>query len=60
MLAVVLLIALGLFAVLSPQTVWYLEYGWRFKDAEPSNLALTLNRIGGIVSIALGVFLAVS
>ena len=59
-LAVVLLIALGLFAVLSPQTVWYLEYGWRFKDAEPSGLALTMNRIGGVVSIALGVFLAVS
>ncbi len=58
--AVIFLIALGLFAVLSPHTVWYLEYGWRFKDAEPSGLALTLNRIGGIAAIALGVFMAVS
>ena len=59
-LAVIVVIALGVFGVISPQSVWYLEYGWRFKDAEPSNLALLLNRIGGIAAIVLGIFMAVS
>lgn len=46
----VLLVGIGLFFLLAPHTAWYLEWGWRFKNAEPSNLALISNRIvGGIV-----------
>lgn len=49
-----LLLCLGGFSAASPRTSWYLSYGWRYKNAEPSDLALAVNRIGGIVFCALG------
>lgn len=50
-----LLVGLGLFETVSPQTSWYLSHGWRYKNAEPSELALGLGRVGGIVMIIAGV-----
>ena len=32
-----------------PDTVWYLETGWRYKDVRPSDLAIATNRIVGVV-----------
>ncbi len=52
---IILIIAVGIFGIASPKTVWQLEYGWRFKNAEPSDLALTLNRIGGAVLIVIAI-----
>ncbi len=46
-LIVLLLLALGGFNIASPQTAWYLSEGWKFRDAEPSQLALGLTRAGG-------------
>lgn len=51
-----LLIALGLWYVLSPHSAWYLSYGWRYKDAEPSDTALVVARISGILVILFGIF----
>ncbi len=53
MLPIIGFIALiiGIGTTASPKTAWYLRYGWRFKDAEPSEASLMLNRIGGIVAI---------
>ena len=43
-----------------PYAGWYLKYGWRYKDAEPSDAALVLNRVlGGIIVIAGIIFLLV-
>lgn len=53
-LLAVLLLAVGIFNTAAPQTAWWLEYGWRFKDAEPSDLALGANRILGVVLIFIG------
>lgn len=50
-----ILILLGAVHAIRPQTMWYLSYGWRFKDAEPSDLALFAERAGGIVAIVAGV-----
>ena len=50
-----LFIALGLFSALSPHTAWYLEWGWRYKDAEPSDTALMMERIGGVFAVIVGV-----
>lgn len=50
-----LLVGFGIFEAVSPRTSWYISYGWRYKDAEPSDLALGLGRIGGIVIIIAGV-----
>lgn len=51
------LLALGIFNTVSPHTAWYLEYGWRYKDAEPSDLALSCNRFGGVAAIAVAVIM---
>jgi len=50
-----LLIGVGLWGLLSPQTAWYLSYGWRYKNAEPSDLALALERIGGGIAVVIGI-----
>ncbi|MBU5625961.1 hypothetical protein KQI82_03280 [Oscillibacter sp. MSJ-2] len=52
-----LLLAIGGFNAISPQTSWYLSYGWRFKDAEPSDAALVLGRCGGVLAAVIGFFL---
>ena len=56
-LASLFLLAVGIFHVAKPEAAWYLEYGWRFKDAEPSDSALALNRFGGVVAIIVAAFL---
>lgn len=44
----VIILLIGLFLVTFPDMTWYLSYGWRYKDAEPSDMALIFERIGGI------------
>ena len=56
-LAIFLLIGIGAFNVASPSTAWYLEYGWRYKNAEPSDMALGLNRFAGIIAIIAGIIM---
>lgn len=51
-LLILLLLAIGIFNTVSPHTAWYLENGWRFKNAEPSDLALGMTRLAGIILIA--------
>ena len=53
-------IVLGIFTAANPEDAWYWSNGWRFKDAEPSDLALAMSRIGGIVMIISGVLLMVA
>lgn len=48
-------IMIGLINVVSPETGWHLSYGWRYKDAEPSDAALTSGHIGGVVAIVIGI-----
>lgn len=56
-LVVIILLGIGLFNILSPQTAWYLSEGWKFRDAEPSDLALGLARAGGAACCLIGVIL---
>ena len=56
-LFVLLLIVIGIFNTVWPRAAWYLEYGWRYKNAEPSNLALGLNRFGGITVIIIAIIM---
>ena len=55
--AIILLIGLGLMNIADPNIAWYLEYGWRYKNAEPSQLALAVNRISGVIAVIVGVIL---
>lgn len=50
-LVLVLLGALAAF----PRALWYLDRGWRYKNAEPSALALGLNRAVGVLALIAGV-----
>lgn len=58
--AAILIIAIGIFNVASPRTAWYLEYGWRYKNAEPSDTALAFNGLSGIIAIIIGIFMLFS
>ncbi len=44
---------LGLFSLVKPEYAWYLQYGWRFKNAEPSDAAIMVERIVGVVLLIL-------
>ncbi|MFA9381067.1 MAG: hypothetical protein ACERKO_08405, partial [Acetanaerobacterium sp.] len=52
-----LLMGVGLWQAVTPKTAWYLSYGWRFKNAEPSDAALGAGRVVGIGMIILGLIL---
>ena len=56
-LLILLLAGAGVFHLVSPQTAWYLSYGWRYKNAGPSDAALVMERVGGIVLLGLGAVL---
>jgi hypothetical protein len=54
-LLVAIFLALGVWNIVSPYSAWYASYGWRYKNAEPSEAAITITRIGGILLILVGV-----
>lgn len=55
-----ILLLAGIFSAASPYHSWYLSYGWRFKDAEPSDAALVLQRISGVIAVIVGLILLIS
>lgn len=43
----------GVLAIVSPHSIWMISHGWKYKDAEPSDISLVLTRIsGGVMIIA--------
>ncbi|MCP1187489.1 DUF6199 family natural product biosynthesis protein [Paenibacillus sp. 1781tsa1] len=56
----VLVLIIGLIMAIWPYFTWYLRLGWKFKNAEPSDLALSAGRISGIVFVIVGFILIVS
>ena len=56
-LAIILLLAIGILNIAAPYASWYLEYGFRYKDAEPSDAAIFLNRLGGVVAVIIAIIL---
>ncbi len=45
---IVFLLVIGGINTVWPQAVWYLDVGWKVKDAEPSEAALTSERVVGV------------
>ena len=58
--ASILLILVGLWALLAPQSVWFSSEGWKFKNAEPSNMYLVFARVVGAIFLGLGVVIGVT
>ncbi|MFC0189429.1 DUF6199 family natural product biosynthesis protein [Fictibacillus aquaticus] len=54
----VLVVLIGLFFVKYPYFIWETSIGWQLKDAEPSDMALKVNRIIGYILITIGAFYA--
>ena len=48
-----LLLLIGGINTACPQLTWHLDVGWKVKDAEPSEAALTWNRIVGVVLLVI-------
>lgn len=45
------LFAIGIFNIAATKTAFYFSYGWRYKDAQPSDEALIIMKIGGIAAV---------
>lgn len=52
-----LLIPLGVLQAVFPQAFWFINHGWKYKDAEPSELALGLGRAGGVLVAIIGLIM---
>ncbi len=50
-----LLIGAGLLNVVRPRAGWYLSTGWKFRNAEPSDLALFVGQATGILLVIAGI-----
>lgn len=51
----IVLVLFGVLETAFPQASWWLSHGWRFKNAEPSDLVLGLGRVVGVIMIIVGV-----
>lgn len=49
-----LMVLLGALNFVNPRLGWYLSDGWRFRDAEPSDAVLVMNRVLGGIFILVG------
>jgi hypothetical protein len=58
--AVIVLIIISLVAVFSPQTAWYWEEGWQYRNVEPSDAALIAVRIGGVIGLIFGIIVCLA
>jgi len=53
------LIGVGLLGVFAPYAAWWLEIGWKLDESEPSELAIIVNRIGGMIMTIVGLFVLI-
>ena len=58
--AVLLLSLIGVFNLAAPQAAWYLSYGWRYKNAEPSDTALIMARVSGVAVLVIALLMIIS
>ncbi|MEM9926719.1 MAG: DUF6199 family natural product biosynthesis protein [Cyanobacteria bacterium P01_D01_bin.50] len=55
-LLLIFFIILCLVTVFNPPLAWKLKEGWKFKNAQPSDLYLLSTRIGGIIGVIMFTF----
>lgn len=53
------LCGVGLWGLLAPHSAWYVSHGWRYKDAEPSDTALMVEGVVGVIAIVGGIIIIV-
>ena len=55
----ILLIGFGAVYAIAPETMWRMKFGWKLKDAEPSEASLTVTRALGIVFLLGGILILI-
>ncbi len=55
----VLIIAIGITSLVYPQAFWYLRVGRKIPGVPPNKLYLLVLRIGGLLTILLGIYLII-
>ncbi len=56
-LMLLVLVGVGLFALIKPEASWRHSIGWQFRNAEPSDVALIWQRVGGVIMIIMAIVL---
>ena len=57
---ILLLLIVGIINTAWPQATWYLDVGWKVKDAEPSEGAIMYGRVIGIVLLIIAVIMIIA
>lgn len=52
-----ILVVMGIINIVSPETGWYLQDGWKYRNAEPSEEALVWGRICGVGMVIGGIIM---
>jgi len=55
-----LFFVLGLVAAVWPYSAWYVSVGWQLKDSEPSEFALGVHKITGVIGVMIGFVMMIS
>lgn len=55
----IILLMIGITDAAWPEKIWLLNWGWRYKNAEPSELAIGIYRVGGIIAVVIGLILII-
>ena len=54
-----LFLGVGIWHMCTPYTIWWMEHGWVYKNAEPSDRAIGVIMAGGIILSVFGVILVI-
>ena len=57
---IVVLVLLGFAMLLKPEIIWKIEHIFTVKNGEPTDLYLTLMRLGGIFFIGAGIIVLIA
>ena len=49
------LVGVGAFCIVKPHAAWHLSHGWKYKNAQPTDIALGIQRVSGVIAILAGV-----
>lgn len=55
----ILLLIIGIADAVFAEKVWFLNWGWRYKNTEPSKLVIGIYRCGGVIAAIIGIILIV-
>lgn len=56
----VLIIIASFCSILWPRAMWHLHEGWKYKNVEPSDAAIMMTRVGGVVEIIICIVILIS